>query len=398
MLKRLGVDLQTHVDTIHHAAVEILRDSPDPQTIAAGKRAIDIVIEHSQHSSHAQPVVDIARITEEAFQVVGGQLPTDKIRSGHYVAAIVADLSRSIDAVDSGEDPGSFVHHSRSLLGSLPRPDEQNLFEIDLNDREQFLRLMEQTGSSTAALTPEPAVIDIGAIEQEMRALGSHAEHLLEHGEVAETIEGLVNSLLALQDLAAEQQIEHVGRVVACALRVVESHRSAGEHLPLDAVEYIIACRRILPIILDSMDSPARVGHAVDALVDQSAFVLMELRRGTSTLSHLWPEPDAAEYRAISNGNTPTAQPVSQAEDDFVDIANAPEWTVEEYRPSSGSLPGPGPGTQALAIDESEIRIPVEHIERLIELTGELAVRSGGYGQRSRRVLSVSQDMNSIAD
>jgi chemotaxis protein histidine kinase CheA/CheY-like chemotaxis protein len=400
MLKRLGVDLQTHVDTIHHAAVEILRDSPEPQTIAAGKRAIELVIEHASHSAHAQSVLDVARVTEEAFQIVGSQHLSDRIRAGHYVAAIVADLSRSIDALDSGEDPGPFVNHARSLAGSIPRPDEHNLVEIDLNDRNQLLRLMELTAASDSGTAPsvQDPELDEAVIHQELNTLGSYAEHLLEYGEDPVTIEGLVHSLLALQDLAAQQQIDHIGRVVACALRVVESHRSAGESLPLDAVEFIIACRRILPIILDSMDSPARVNHAVDALVDQSAFVLLELRRGTSSLSNLWPEPNATEYRELSNGSTSPAYPEADLTGDNVSLSELTEWTVEEYRPSSGSLTGPGPGTQALTHDESEIRIPVEHIERLIDLAGELAVRSGGYNQRSRRVLSVSQDMNSIAD
>lgn len=403
MLKRLGIDLQTHVDTIHHAAVEILRESPDPQTIAAGKRAIEVVIEHGKHSVQTQAVVDVAGLTDDAFQAVIAQASPDKMRSGHYVAAIVADLSRTIDALDSGNDPSPYVSHARSLYGSIPRQDEHNLVEIDLNDRTQLLRLLEQPPEPTAQPAQLPTNIDVGALQQALRTLGQHAEYLLENGEDAATVDGLVNALLELQDLAARFQVEHIGRVVACALRVVESHRSAGESLPLDAVEFIIACRRILPIILDNIDHPGRVSHAVDALVDQSAFVLLELRRGTSTLSNLWPEPNAAEYRAISNGNTPPEPTPFARPDDMPaatpsEVTDAPEWTVKEYRPDSSALTGPGPGTTGLSQDDSEIRVPVEHIERLIELTGELTVRSGGQHQRSRRVLSVTQDMNSIAD
>ena len=400
MLKRLGIDLQTHVDTIHHAAVEILRESPDPQTIAAGQRAIDVVIEHAGNSSQTRPVIDAAQLTREAFQVISGQSVSDKARSGHYVAAIVADLSRTIDALDSGNDPQPYVAHARSLFGSLPRPDEENLVEIDLNDRTQLLRLMQQPPedeSTPARAAPER---DEDALHRELANLGAYSEHLLEHGEDSSTLEGLVSSLLALQDLAAQSEIEHVGRVVACALRVVESHRSAGEPLPLDAVEFIVACRRIMPIILDNLDDPGRVSHAVDALVDQSAFVLLELRRGTSSLSNLWPEPNEEEFQAISNG---TSEPPSEPGDDPSPAGQAvqtpaPEWKVDDYRPSSKQLSGPGTGTTRLAENDSELRVPVEHIERLIELTGELAVRSGGQEQRSRRVLSVSQDMNSIAD
>ena len=396
MLKRLGIDLQTHVDTVHHAAVEILRESPDPQTISAGKRAIEFIIEHAQHSPQTRAVVDVAQATDEAFQIVLSQSTADKIRSGHYVAAIVADLSRTIDAIDTGQDPQPYLAHARSLLGSIPRPDEQNLVEIDLNDRTQLLRLMEQSTEPAAA----PAKIETGQIVRELDTLGKHAEYLLENGEDSETINGLVASLLALQEEAARSRIEHVGRVVSCALRVVESHRSAGESLPLDAVEFIIACRRILPIILENVDHPGRVSHAVDALVDQSAFVLLELRRGTSSLSNLWPEPDEEAYRAISNGNRPAEPPPPDDANDASqpESPETPEWTVEEYRPGSEALSGPAPGTSTLLKDDSAIRVPVEHIERLIELTGELAVRSGGHNQRSRRVLSVTQDMNSIAD
>jgi chemotaxis protein histidine kinase CheA/CheY-like chemotaxis protein len=406
MLKRLGIDLQTHVDTIHHAAVEILRETPDPQVIVAGRRAIEVVVEHGSHSTQTRAVVDVANLTSEAFDLVTGQVASDKMRSGHYVAAIVADLSRTIDALDSGNDPAPFVAHARSLFGSIPRPDEQNLVEIDLNDRTQLLRLMEQSEAQETSAASQPATKSVpdtavlGELERELETLGRFAEQLLELGEDPATIDGLVNSLLRLQDLAANLQIEHIGRVVACALRVVESHRSAGESLPLDAVEFIIACRRILPIILDSIEAPERISHAVDALVDQSAFVLLELRRGTSQLAALWPEPDADEYRAINNGSPPAPPPTSAiARDEQSGTIQLPDWTVDEFRPDSEALKGPGAGTSALSrLDESELRIPVEHIEQLIELTGELAVRSGGHNQRSRRVLSVTQDMNSIAD
>lgn len=404
MLKRLGIDLQTHVDTIHHAAVEVLRESPEPQTITAGRRAIEVVIEHGSHSPQTRAVVDVANFTSEAFDLVTTQGPTEKMRAGHYVAAIVADLSRTIDALDAGDDPGHFVSHARSLLGSIPRPDEHNLVEIDLNDRTQLLRLMEQGGDqpvvSNASSPPITANQDIGALERELATLGAHAENLLENGENAPTIDGLVSSLVAMQDLATQLQVEHIGRVVACALRVVESHRSAGESLPLDAVEFIIACRRILPIILDSIEEPGRVSHAVDALVDQSAFVLLELRRGTSQLSNLWPEPGAEEYRAINTGTQPPPPPTGAVSTGTnAGTIRIPDWTVDEFRPDSEALHGPGVGTSALGRpDESELRVPVEHIERLIELTGELAVRSGGHNQRSRRVLSTTQDMNSIAD
>jgi signal transduction histidine kinase/CheY-like chemotaxis protein len=392
MLKRLGIDLQTHVDTIHHAAVEILRASPDPQTIAAGKRAIEVVLEHGGRSPQTRTVVDVAELTDQAFELISNQTASDKARSGYYAAALVADLSRTIDAVDSGDDPAPFIAHARSLFGSIPRPDAQDLVEIDLNDRTQLLRLMEQ-GAPEPAI-PDPAPQDFASLEQELATLGRYGEHLLEHGEDAGTLEGLVNSLLTIQDLAGRVQIEHIGRVVACALRVVESHRSAGEKLPLDAVEFIIACRRILPIILENIDHPDRVGHAVDALVDQSAFVLLELRRGTSPLTNLWPEPDADEYREISKGKSPVrpASDVPPAETEY----DLPEWTVDDFRPDSSALIGPG--TAAIGEDETEIRVPIEHVEQLISLTGELAVRSGGFNQRSRRVLSVTQDMNSIAD
>ena len=402
MLKRLGIDLQTHVDTIHHAAVEILRESPDPQTISAGRLAIDVVIEHGSYSPQTRAVVDVANLTREAFDLVLVQNTTDKLRSGHYVAAIVADLSRTIDALDSGNDPAHFTSHAQSLLGSMPRPDAHNLVEIDLNDRTQLLRLMEQSRDEPEPEPPVPAVssdMDMGGLHQELATLGVHAESLLENGEDPATIDGLVTSLISLQNLAAELQIDHIGRVVACALRVVESHRSAGETLPLDAVEFIIACRRILPIVLDSIEDPGRVSHAIDALVDQSAFVLLELRRGTSQLNNLWPEPDADAYRAINNGYPPPPPTSAISTPEGAGTIQLPEWTVDEFRPDSEALKGPGDRTSALGrTDESELRVPVEHIEQLIELTGELAVRSGGHNQRSRRVLSVTQDMHSITD
>jgi chemosensory pili system protein ChpA (sensor histidine kinase/response regulator) len=399
MLKRLGVDLQTHVDTIHHAAVEILRESPEPQTLAAGKRAIEVVIEHGSYSTQTQAVVDVAKLTEEAFEIVEGHSALDKMRSGHYVATIVADLSRTIDAIDSGNDPTPFVSHARSLLGSIPRPDAQELVEIDLNDRTQLLRLMERGASESVNPAPTDSPVDLSEIDRELATLGKHGERLLELGEDFETIDGLVRSLVSMQELAARMQVEHIGRVVACALRVVESHRAAGEPLPLDALEFITACRRILPIILENIDDPGRIAHAVDALVDQSAFVLLELRRGTSPLTNYWPEPEAEEYQAITNGQEPPPPAFGTSTKRAGEVTKTtPEWTVGEYRPESSALTGPGPGTAAIGQGESEIRVPVEHIEQLIELTGELAVRSGGYNQRSRRVLSVTQDMNSIAD
>lgn len=405
MLKPVGIDLQPHVDTIHLAAVETLRETPDEQTISAGRRAIETVIEHGSYSSQTQPIVDVARLTDEAFRAILGQPAGQRSQRAHYIAALVADLSRTIDALDTGEDPTHYVEHARSLYGSIPREGAQDLVEIDLNDRDQLARLIQQSFSPPPETTSPP---DIHELREKVTAFAHYAQQLLETSEDPATLDGLVTSLLTLQDLAARSQIEHIGRVVACALRVVESHRSASESLPLDAIEFVVACHRIIPMILESMDDPGRVSHAVDALVDQSAFVLMELRRGTRPLGELWPEPDEAEYRALQNGNHPPHQAHAaepEALVDALDVQNEDsghssesDWAVQEFRPKSGALSTPGPYTRELVADRETIPVPVEHIEQLMELAGELAIRSGGYNQRARRVLSVSQDINSIGD
>ncbi len=406
MLKRLGVDLQPHVDTIHHAAVESLRNSPDPQTLATGRKALEAIIEHSEYARNPEPLVRAAHLTEESLKLVLGQSAAHKVRSGHYVAAIVADLSRIIDAIDSGDDPESFLRHAESLFGSMHTPDQENLVEIDLNDRDQLLRLVQET-----AAEPDPAesavsaTADLSSMHQTLEMLARHAETLLESGETEETLAGLVQALESLQLQAADLEIDHVSRVVACALRVVESHRSAREPLPLDAIEFIIACRRIIPMILESRDSPGRVSHAVDALVDQSAFVLIELRRGTSPLGNLWPEPDAEAYEAIANGAHPREPdeplvdvPGEHFDDPTPGKGTQPEWRVEEYRPPSGALTGTSPTTENLTEDRETVRVPVQQVDALMEIAGELAIRSGGYNQRARQVLSATQDINSIAD
>lgn len=402
MLKPAGVDLQPHVDTIHLAAVEAIRESPDQQTITAGHRAIEAVIEHGSHSAKTQPVVDVARLTGDAFEIIMQQSPAERSQRAHYIAALVADLSRTIDALDTGEDPSSYLAHARSLHGSIPRDDAQDLVEIDLNDRDQLARLI-QRSESVQQSSSTPA--DQGTLRQQVDTFGRYAQSLLESSEEPETLDGLVNALIELQSLAAQSQTEHVSRVVACALRVVESHRSAGEPLPLDAIEFVIACHRIIPMILESMDDPGRVSRAVDALVDQSAFVLMELRRGTRPLGELWPEPDEAEYQAIQNGQDPAGsaqEPHTDAEPDALDgvdyLQDGADWNVDDYRPPSGALHAPGPHTRSLELDRDTIPVPLDQVEQLMELAGELSIRSGGYSQRARRVLSVSQDINSIGD
>jgi chemotaxis protein histidine kinase CheA/ActR/RegA family two-component response regulator len=404
-----GVDLQPYIDTIHLAAVETLRSIPNAQIVAAGRRALKTVIEHSRHSSQTAAILDVAHMTEEAFEAALAVPAEHSVRVGHHVAAIVADLSRTVDALDRHDDPSSIVTHARSLLNSVPRGEQQHdLIEIDLNDRDQLARLLE---ASTSSGSSTPASGDVASDTTELRArftqFAGHAEQLLESAEDVEMIDRLLESLVALQTSAAENGIEDVGRVVACAVRVVESHRSAGESLPLDAVELLVACRRIIPMILERLDDPSSVSHAVDALVDQSTFVLMELRRGTRPLGNLWPEPDDSEYQAIARAETADSFTVPDHSCQNGIPKPAPfesnGATVngrkpDESTPSAGEHSYPAVDTAALEASGATIRVPVDVIEDLMQRAGELAVRSGGSNQRARKVLGVSQDINSIAD
>jgi chemotaxis protein histidine kinase CheA len=406
MLNRTGIDLQPYVDTIHLAAVETLRSSPDLQVIESGQHALRTVIEHAGVSSHCLAIVEIARLTQEAFEAAtdGSSAPSTHV--GHQIAAMVADLGRAIDAVDSDTDPTPFLEHARGLFSSIPASNDDSLIEVDLSDRDQLARLLQASQQHSVSTQPsQPGVADLTSDEfrAELQRFTSFAEQLLESSEQPQVIDGLIDSLLKLQEMSASSQGEHVGRVVACALRVVESHRAARTGLPLDAVEFIIACRRIIPMILDSLDHPQRVSHAIDALVDQSAFVLMELRMGLQATDEFWPEPAPEDYQTIATGGLPDTevdQPDPVAENGAHMIVSAPDPPAVPDPESEQQSPVSFPAleTESLVHPEASIRVPVEQIDSLTRLIGELAVRSGGYSHRSRKVLSASQDINSIAD
>jgi chemotaxis protein histidine kinase CheA len=313
--------------------------------------------------------------------------------------------------------PSLTLQHARSVLTSIPRQNRTDVVEIDLSNREQLARLLESTpsatGSDQATGAAEPVQVRPGDVQSAFACFADFVERLLEDFEDNTTLEGLIASLEALRARSVAAGFGQIDRIVPCALRVIESHHSAGQALPLDAVEFIVACRRLIPMILESLDEPDRFSHAVDALVDQSSFVLLELRRGTRPLANLWPEPDETEYAEI-NAMTPAPDAPKP------EIATGGATHEDPVRPSDSVAPdativpvSAGLSSSAKQTGYFDHRLPscpVEHddtptlrigasdLDEVMYLMTQLMVQSGGQHQRSRRLGVAIQDIAGTGD
>lgn|GEM_PF-1320476 len=298
--KQVALRVQPHLDTVRSAAVETLRREPDRGRIAAAQRALATVREIAE-AAGVEVLAAAAVIVGEALEIAGAEGVDPALNLGHYASAAAADLTRIVHALLMDEDPAPLLEHARAMLRAMPRGEPQQFIEVDLNDREYLAKLL---GTASRPATPTlPArrlVLPLADLQEIYTRLDAYAACVREISAAPERREALDNLLAAagaLVDVATGLGVEQIERVMSAVCRVVEGFRSAEQPFTPDGVELAIAGQQIIPMILESLDDPARVAKAVDALVEQGSNLLVQVRRASEPLEY-WPEPDHAALAA----------------------------------------------------------------------------------------------------
>lgn len=361
----MASDLQAHLDVIRAGAAETLHAAPEGGRLAAARDALALMSDAAAAAGSAA-LVEAAGIVDEALCLAATVHVDGVLHVGPYVTAVAADLARVAQAIAAGEDPAPSLEHARAMLRAMPRPETTELLEVDLSDREQLARVLAavESGYVLPPLPPDDAeeaparVADLSTreasplseIQEHIAAYAALARTLLTSPGRADALESLLQHATYLETAAASAQIPQVERVAGCVAHVLRAHHTIGLPLSPDAMEFVVACQRIIPMILDAIDEPEVVARAVDALIEQSANLLIQLHQASEPSQPFWP-------------------------------AEATTTDAERWEPEEGHSEQSRPGEQrAAAVDGGQPKTLLEAL-RLLD-TGQLNARAvfGGDG------------------
>lgn len=327
--KQVAIRVQPYLDAIRQAAVETLRPSPDQRRIVAGQQALAAVRDLGEGAG-ATALVEVADLVTEALRLATAASGDPTLQMGHYTTAIVADLTRVVHGLAAEEDPTASLEHARGLLRAMPRTATAEFVEVDLSDREQIARIIaaaqEQAPPAAAEPPLRPSIPPpthprspeaLAALREELKRYEAHVREL-SRGPAsvrAAALDALAASAETLQTTARDAGIAQVERIMTCVCRVLDAHRSAARPVTAKSLEFVLAGHRIIPMILESLDEPRRVARAVDALVEQSATLLIALHQASAAPEAIWPEPQPGRDRA-AEANQPALPGMVESPDD----------------------------------------------------------------------------------
>ncbi|MDI3305766.1 MAG: chemotaxis protein CheW [Acetobacteraceae bacterium] len=297
-IKQIALRVQPYLDTVRSGAVETLQRHPDRSRIAAAQRALATVRETAA-AAGVEALVAAATIVGEALEIAGAEGADPALHLGHYASAAAADLTRTVHALLLGEDPTPSLEHARAMLRAMPRGGTQQFVEVDLSDREQLARVLAAAQhpprAGAAPGRPPLRLADLEELTAHLDAYATHVRAVTAPAERHQALDGLLDVVTSLERRATDLGLGQIARVMGAVRRVVEAHRGAELPLSPDAVELIIAGRQIVPMILDALDDPDRVARPVDALVEQGAQLLIQVRRASAPPEDFWLIPDEAD-------------------------------------------------------------------------------------------------------
>lgn len=310
LYQQLAEEGEPLLGAIRAGAAELLHVQREAGRIAQAREAL-AELKQRATTVGAVPLVDAVEYVSEALDIALANPPEAALGLGPYVTAVVTDLGRTLTMLASGADPTASLDHARATLRAMPRPETTDLLQVDLSDREQLARVLAAVqGSAATAGEPEPIKVpstaQLGDIPAALSSYARCAQALVQAPADSAARDALRRSLAQLQTAATEAGNALIERAAASVARVLERHREARVPLSLDSLEVIVACQRIVPMILAVADEPSRVEPAVDALEEQARLLAAQIGQGTESADY-WPAKRT--QRPESRGSTPAPSP-----------------------------------------------------------------------------------------
>lgn len=332
------------IETVRVGATEVRRREPHQERVDAARLALLEI--RRQGIALSAPLADVAEIVLQVLDLACQPEASRRGNPGFYVEAAAADLSRLASAIARGEELTPLLDHARTMLvaarQAMPRPAAQlqavaelerqighvvqqpharEVFEIDLSDREQVERLLAAAGTA-------PTYAELNA---RLELFGTHVDSLSQAPHGAGVPAALLDSAVAVRATANAASQSGLGQIFQSAVAMLEEYRREAVPLSPDAVELLIAARRVAPLLLNDNPKSERGAQLVKSLAMQADALLLELRSSRET-HDFWPERESGAEAEVA-GLSPIG--AARTEPDTAATASDDPAVAAKARPST---------------------------------------------------------------